>query len=92
MSKKTRSVSIRHSLPLSIALMTLMAFTVAADGEGTWVPAASEAACGPSTSGGSCPVGTTCSEWDVDGQTTTACCVPTESVGSGDPGACYATQ
>lgn len=92
MLNRTRSVSIRISLLACFSLLSLMPLTTAAGDEGTWVPAASETACGPSTSGGSCPEGTTCSEWDVDGQTTTTCCIPAESVGSSDPSACYPTQ
>ena len=92
MHTKARSTFTRATVLALISLAALVAPIAAASGEGTWVPASSQAACSPASSGGSCPEGMTCSEWEVDGEVTAACCIPTESVGSSDPGACVLTE
>ena len=75
-----------------VAVILILSAATSADGGGKWVPAASGAACPSTSSSAGCPENTTCSEWDVDGESVVACCIPSELMGTGNFGACYEMQ
>lgn len=63
-----------------------------AEGSGKWVPSDPESSCPSMSSGGACPQGTTCSEWDIDGESVLSCCIPSSYLGTSELGACYEIQ
>ncbi len=86
MSQKTRARFVKLTLLIliSIAIQTF-AMSVTATGNGQWVPSgAPDNDCPSSAQSGGCPGGSTCSEWDVDGESIMSCCIATQDVGSGD--------
>lgn len=83
---RARLVKITLLIVISIAIQ-FFATQVTASGNGRWIPA-NDADC-PSTGGlTGCPGGSTCSEWDVDGEGIMSCCLALQDVGSTDINAC----